>query len=54
MVLGLVAPIVVIVGLRVWNVWVALDVIAGAALAALLLAGCAAVRLRGGGDVFVD
>jgi hypothetical protein len=53
-VFGVLAPIVLVGSLGVWNFWVAIDLIVGAALLALLLVLCVVRRCGGGGDVWVD
>lgn len=51
--LGLLSPVVLVASLGVWNFWVALDLVVGAALMALLLALCAALRCCGRGGLRV-
>ena len=53
-VFGLIAPVVLVASLRVWNLWVGIDLILGGALTAMLLGACLARRCGGRGDVFVD
>ncbi|KAI8471139.1 MAG: hypothetical protein J3K34DRAFT_520767 [Monoraphidium minutum] len=48
-VFGLLAPVVLVASLGVWNFWVALDLVVGAALLALLLGLCLLQRCSGGG-----